>query len=80
MGKKEGVDKFVLVSSASVGMKISPPELALDERKLRADEAKGRWRPTRLEPAMLNEVCASNYYEAFMLHTSLCDISAVSYR
>jgi hypothetical protein len=52
LGQKEGVDKFVLVSSAGVG---KPASVALDEARNRADEAKGRWRPTRLEPAMLNE-------------------------
>jgi len=54
LGKKEGVNKFVLVSSAGVGLK-KPSTLALDEAQNKKDEARGRWRPTRLEPAMLNE-------------------------
>ncbi len=54
LGKKEGVDKFVLVSSAGVGLK-KPSALSLDEVQNKKDEARGRWRPTRLEPAMLNE-------------------------
>ena len=55
MGKKEGVDKFVLVSSAGVGLNKTPPALALDESQNKKDEARGRWRPTKLEPALLNE-------------------------
>lgn len=56
LGKEEGVDKFVLVSSAGVGLK-TPSTLALDQVQNKENEARGRWRPTRLEPAMLNEDC-----------------------
>ena len=56
LGKEVGVDHFVLVSSAGVGLRKGvAPKLALDEARNAADEARGRWRPTRLEPALLNE-------------------------
>jgi hypothetical protein len=49
------VNHFVLVSSAGVGLQKGTPKLALDEARNQADEGRGRWRPTRLEPALLNE-------------------------
>lgn len=55
LGKREGVNHFVLVSSAGVGLQKGAPKLALDEARNKADERRGRWRPTRLEPALLNE-------------------------